>query len=104
MLFVRSTLKPQIFNLELMLRPRATEHYINYLRQCYEIENLMDLLEWVAPTCNFKSRFLVVALSQMNTKLDWHLIWSLLDVLFRADVIIGCGLPRTLFLFMMMFK
>jgi len=30
--------------MELMCRPRATEHYVNYLKQHYDIEKLMDLL------------------------------------------------------------
>ena len=33
--------------MELMCRPRATEHYINYLKQHYEIDKLMDVLGYV---------------------------------------------------------
>jgi len=32
---------------ELLCRPRATEHYINYLKQHYETEKLMDILGYV---------------------------------------------------------
>lgn len=47
-LFLRDTLKPTIFNVELQCRPRATEQYVNFLKQHYEIDKLMDILGMLA--------------------------------------------------------
>ncbi|XP_021367352.1 spermatogenesis-defective protein 39 homolog isoform X2 [Mizuhopecten yessoensis] len=43
-LFLQRTIKTSIFNLELQKRPVAVNHYINYLKNHYDFEVLVDLL------------------------------------------------------------
>jgi len=56
---MRDTLKPALFNVELLCRPRATEHYVNYLKQHYEMDKLMDILGcvafWMNTTCFYRA-------------------------------------------------
>ena len=47
MLFLRDTVKPSIFNLELMQRPVAIDHYVSYLRQAGDTAKLMDVYGYV---------------------------------------------------------
>jgi len=52
---LRGTIKPTIFNLELMKRPVAVEHYVVYLRQQMETEafnQLIDILGCVFVSIN----------------------------------------------------
>lgn len=43
-LFLKQTLKPALFNQELMQRPKAVSHYISYLRLVQDNTQLMDVL------------------------------------------------------------
>ena len=46
-MFLKNTVKNSIFQSELFRRPVAVEHYLNYLRQHYEFEKLIDLLSFL---------------------------------------------------------
>lgn len=43
-LFLRQTIKPSLFNLELQRRPVAINHYLSYLRAHYDFKELGDVL------------------------------------------------------------
>ncbi|XP_013394312.1 spermatogenesis-defective protein 39 homolog [Lingula anatina] len=43
-LFLKSTLKSSLFHQELRSRPTAISQYLNYLREAYELEDLIDML------------------------------------------------------------
>nr|XP_022329089.1 spermatogenesis-defective protein 39 homolog isoform X1 [Crassostrea virginica] len=43
-LFLRQTIKPSLFNLELQRRPVAVNHYLSYLRAHYDFKELGDVL------------------------------------------------------------
>jgi hypothetical protein len=44
LLFIKKTIKPSIFNLELQRRPVAANHLISYLKAHYDFKELEDLL------------------------------------------------------------
>ncbi|KAK2158093.1 hypothetical protein LSH36_177g02001 [Paralvinella palmiformis] len=47
-LFLRDTVRPSIFNLELIQRPLAIAHYVSYLKQAGDTAKLMDVYGMLA--------------------------------------------------------
>lgn len=50
LLFLKRTLKPALFNQELMLKPRAASHYVSYLRTVRDNAQLLDTLAMLGMT------------------------------------------------------
>ncbi|XP_077537297.1 spermatogenesis-defective protein 39 homolog isoform X2 [Haemaphysalis longicornis] len=50
LLFLKQTLKPSLFNQELMQRPRAVSHYLSHLRAVQDNSQLMDVLGMLGKT------------------------------------------------------
>ncbi|XP_077537373.1 spermatogenesis-defective protein 39 homolog isoform X2 [Haemaphysalis longicornis] len=50
LLFLKQTLKPSLFNQELMQRPRAVSHYLSHLRAVQDNSQLMDVLGMLGRT------------------------------------------------------
>lgn len=90
LLFIKKTIKPSIFNLELQRRPVAANHLISYLKAHYDFKELEDLLGYIyIYICMiywhgfftfrifpFFFSFFVCALTETMTVPNWVLLYT----------------------------
>jgi len=67
-LFLQRTLKPAIFNYELSKRPLAADHYIYYLKEVEQINELVDILAMLGRHEDAAMMQYMQAISSKNTE------------------------------------